>query len=457
MKPSLIGLMLTMFMASLDTSIANAGLPSISKAFSAPFPMTQWVVLAYLLTVTTLIVSVGKLGDLWGRKNLLSGGVAVFTLSSVVCGFAPNLVTLIAARAIQGIGAAAMLALAISFVAETVPSEKKGWAMGLMGTMSALGTALGPTLGGLLMSRFGWPAIFLVNMPVGLVNLYLVNRFLSSDHRVGTGVFDIWGTALLGAGLACYAMSLTLDLGGIGLNAVLGIAALILTGVFVLQQLRSKSPLVSLKLMSNRSIGSGLAMSFAVSTVIMTTLVVGPFYLSHAFKLDQISVGIVLSIGPAVVALLGPFAGQWADKYGARRLSILGTLIMVFGSVAMCLVPFTWGVLGYIANIITVTAGYSIFQTSNNTVLMSESGVTDRGVVSGLMNLTRNLGLITGAAAMGALFSLSAGKNSENLPIVVSNAMRVTFSAAVVLLVTGMLFGYLFQAKRSPSSQLKAA
>lgn len=206
----LASLSLSMLMPSLDTSIANAGLPTLAHAFTASFQQVQWIVLAYLLAITTLIVSVGRLGDIIGRRRLLLFGISLFTVASLLCGIAPTLGLLIAARAAQGLGAAIMMALTVAFVGETVPKERTGSAMGLLGTMSAIGTTLGPSLGGVLIAGFGWPTIFLVNVPLGLVNLVLAHRYLPVDlpevraARVG---FDPVGTLLLALTLAAYALA----------------------------------------------------------------------------------------------------------------------------------------------------------------------------------------------------------------------------------------------------------
>src|SRR5712692_10407448 len=165
---ALASLSLSMLMPSLDTSIANVGLPTLAHAFTASFQDVQWIVLAYLLAITALIVSVGRLGDIIGRRRLLLGGISLFTAASLLCGVAPTLWLLITARAAQGLGAAVMMALTVALVGETVPKEKTGSAMGLLGTMSAIGTALGPSLGGVLIAGLGWRAIFLVNVPLGI-------------------------------------------------------------------------------------------------------------------------------------------------------------------------------------------------------------------------------------------------------------------------------------------------
>ncbi len=182
---ALASLSLSMLMPSLDTSIANAGLPTLAEAFDASFQEVQWIVLAYLLAITTLIVSVGRLGDLVGRRRLLLAGIGIFfTLSSLACGVAPSLWWLIGARAVQGLGAAIMLALTVAFVSETVPKAQTGSAMGLLGTMSAIGTTLGPSLGGMLISGFDWQAIFfLINVPLGILNIWLAYRYLPADSQ----------------------------------------------------------------------------------------------------------------------------------------------------------------------------------------------------------------------------------------------------------------------------------
>ncbi len=179
---ALASLSLPMLLASLGTSSANVALPTLAQAFSASFQAVQWVVLAYLLATTTLIVSVGRLGDSIGRRRLLLSGLLLFTVASLLCGVAPTLWLLIAARAAQGLGAASMLALSLALVGETVPKEQTGSAMGLLGTMSAIGTALGPSLGGVLIAALSWRSIFFVNVPLALLALLLAQRYLPADR-----------------------------------------------------------------------------------------------------------------------------------------------------------------------------------------------------------------------------------------------------------------------------------
>lgn len=216
---ALAGLALSMLLPSLDTSIANTSLPILAKAFGASFQQVQWVVLAYLLAITTLIVGAGRLGDLMGRRRLLLVGISCFTFASALCGLSGNLWVLIVARAEQGLGAEIMLALTIAGVSEAVPQTRIGRAMGLLGTMSAIGTALGPAAGGILAATFGWPAIFLVNVPLGIVAFLLVLRHMPKerpDAKPLHGGFDPLGTVLLALTLAAYALAMTLGRGEFG-------------------------------------------------------------------------------------------------------------------------------------------------------------------------------------------------------------------------------------------------
>jgi EmrB/QacA subfamily drug resistance transporter len=430
-------------MASLGTSIANVALPTLAQAFDASFQEAQWVVLAYLLASTTLIVSVGRLGDLTGRRRLLITGIALFTTASALCGLAPTLWTLIAARAAQGLGAAVMLALAMALVSEIAPKARTGSAMGLLGTMSAIGTALGPSLGGLLIAAVGWRAIFLVAVPLGTVAGLLVYRHLPRDRRLAKAeraAFDHRGTLLLALTLAAYTLAVTVGRGSFGaLNIALLAAAAIAAGLFALAQNRTRSPLIRPAMFRSPLLRAGLATSTLVSTVMMTTLVVGPFYLTGALGLEAAFVGLVMSIGPVVAALTGVPAGRIADRLGARRTAIIGLTGVGAGSFALAAIPTT--LAGYIAPIVVVTAGYALFQTANNTNVMTAVSPDQRGVTSGMLNLSRNLGLITGASVMGAVFALAAGTGdiTTALPGSVATAMRITFLVAATLILAALV------------------
>ncbi|MEZ0208061.1 MFS transporter [Ideonella sp.] len=439
-------LALGMLLPSLGTSIASVALPTLAEAFHASFQQLQWVVLAYLLASTTLIVSVGRLGDLVGRRRLLLAGIALFTIASGACGMADRLWLLIAARAAQGLGAAVMLTLTMALVGEAVPKARTGSAMGLLGTMSAVGTALGPSLGGVLIAHFGWQAIFWVNLPLGVLALCLVWRHLPADRAAKQPAmarpgFDHAGTVLLALTLAAYAMAMTWGRGHLGtLNLMLLAAAGLGGALFIAAERRAASPLIRLARFREPALRASLAMSALVATVIMTTFVVGPFYLAHALHLSTAQVGLALAVGPVISSLTGLPAGRSVDRFGAARVTRFGLGAMMAGCLALCLAPSAFGIAGYLVPLALLTVGYALFQAANNTAVMADVAADQRGVISGLLNLSRNLGLITGASLMGAVFAWGVGATDFGMakPGAVAHGMRVTFAVAAGLLVLGL-------------------
>jgi len=465
---ALASLSLSMLLSSLGTSIANVGLPALAQAFNASFEQAQWIVIAYLLAITTLVVSVGRLGDIMGRRRLLLAGIFLFTVASVLCGMAPTLWLLIAARAVQGLGAAVMMALTMAFVGETVPKAKTGSAMGLLGTMSAVGTALGPSLGGVLIAWLGWRAIFLINAPLGILALYWVYRHLPADRRAGgadgagRARFDSLGTLLLAVTLAAYALAMTArphDGGGFGLlNLALLLGAVLGAGFFVLAESRSASPLIRLAMFRDPAFSASLAANALVSTVMMATLVVGPFYLSRALGLNAALVGLVLSIGPVISALSGVLAGRMVDRLGAPFMVIAGLIAMAAGSMALSVLAPLFGIAGYLAGIAVLTPGYQLFQAANNTAVMADVQPGQRGVISGMLTLSRNLGLITGASVMGAVFALAsrAAGITTARPEAVAAGMQGTFTVAAALTIAAIILvaaSRALAARNAPASQ----
>lgn len=441
---ALAGLSLAMVLASLGSSVANVALPTLMEAFGAPFQAVQWVVLAYLLASTTLMVSVGRLGDLLGRRRLLLAGLVLFAVASLLCGAAQTLPLLLAARALQGIGAAILMALSLALASDIVPRTMTGRAVGLLGTASAVGTALGPSLGGILITGFSWRAIFLINVPLALAALLVATRWLPGAAHSASPArprFDLPGTLLLALTLGAYALAMTIGRGQFGaLNVALLAAAIAGLMLFLGVEARTASPVLPLHLFHDPALRGGLALSTLVSTVMMATLVVGPFYLARALGLAPAAVGLVMSVGPLVVASSGVPAGRLVDHLGTTRLAIPGLAVMLGGAGLLALIPAGAGVPGYLAGIVATTLGYALFQTANTTAVMQDVAPDQRGAISGMLNLSRNLGLITGASLLGAVFALAAGASDLAVapPEAVAHGMRITFLVAAALLVVAL-------------------
>ena len=241
--------------------------------------------------------------------------------------------------------------------------------------------------------------------------------------------------------LAAYALAVTVGGGHFdGHNTALLLAAVLGGGLFVLAQARVASPLIRLAAFRNAVLSASLAMNALVSAVMMATLAVGPFYLSRALGLNAALVGIVMSIGPIISTLSGVPAGRIVDRLGAPFMVIVGLIEMAAGSFALSVLPALFGIAGYIAALAVLTPGYQLFQAANNTAVMMDVHRDQRGVISGMLNLSRNLGLITGASVMGAVFALASATIDITTapPEAVAAGMRITFAVAAILIVSAL-------------------
>ena len=381
-----ITLGLAMLLASLGTSIANIALPTLAEAFSAPFSQVQAVVVAYLVALTVSVVLAGRLGDRWGLKPILVLGIGVFLAATLLASLAQTLPILIAARAIQGVGAAFMVTLSMALMRQTANSAALGRAMGLLGTLSAVGTALGPSLGGLLIPAAGWRGIFWVQVPFGAIALVLASTYLPVDPG------------------------------------------------------RSRMPGPGLLAVLNKLLARSLIINLLVAAVMMTTLVVGPFYLTVALGLEPALVGLVMAIGPVISIVLGVPSGQLVDIWGSRRVLGVGLGLVGAGAFLLALLPAWIGGLGYVASLVVLTPGYQLFQAANNTQALADVPKDHRGTTAGLLSLSRNLGLVAGASVMGAVFAFGAGTGdfTQAAPAAILAGMRLAFLLAGALMVAAL-------------------
>lgn len=395
-----ITLALAMGLASLGTSIANIALPALAEGFSAPFSHAQAVVVAYLAALTVSVVIAGRLGDSRGFKPMLVAGLAVFAAASLLCAVAPSLWLLIGARTLQGIGAAFLMTLAMALMRQTAGEARVGQAMGLLGTVSALGTALGPALGGLLIPATGWRGIFWVQVPLAVFALILAVAVLPDGGPKGkTASAGPWSVM-------------------------------------------------------DRKLIPNLLVNVLVAAVMMTTLVVGPFYLGLGLGLQASQVGFVMAVGPVISIFSGVPSGRLVDALGTGRVLAIGLVLLTAGALLLAVLPGMTGVAGYILAIIVLTPGYQLFQAANNTAALADVPADRRGTVSGALNLSRNIGLIAGASLMGAVFTfgIGTGEIAGASASAIATGMRLTFllAGAMMLAALAIAFGYPNPAKRQP-------
>jgi len=390
-------LSLAMGLASLGTSIANIALPELTKAFAASLPEVQAVIVAYLVTLTMTVVIAGRLADRYGMRVMLVSGLVLFTVATLLCAVAPSLFMLILARGLQGVGAAFLMTLSMALMRQTADESSVGQAMGALGTVSAIGTALGPSLGGLMIPLWGWRGIFWIQMPLAILALVLAVSFLPRD---------------------------------VGAN-------------------HAKAP--SLWSVMNRSLLLNLIVNVIVAGTMMTTLVVGPFYLSLALELPVSQVGVVMAIGPVISIFSGVPAGRLVDAWGSSRTLTIGLALLATGTFMLAFVPNMIGVAGYVFSLIILTPGYQLFQAANNTAALADVAKDRRGTVSGLLGLSRNVGLIAGASLMGMLFAFGAGINdiTHASGSAIGSGMTLTFAIAGIATLSALAGTFRLRGSRS--------
>ena len=399
------------FMGQLDASIVTVALPTLQRTFDATVGEVTWVGLSYLLVLVATVTAVGRFADMWGRKLLYVYGFLVFALASLLCGLAPGLGALCGFRALQALGAAMLQANSLAIIVLVVPGRALGRAIGLQGTAQALGLALGPSVGGLLLAAGGWRLIFLVNVPVGILGavaaVLLVPRSRDLAPRKR---FDWIGLALFFP--AVVALLSAISFGnqlGWGSAAILGLfaVAVVLGTVFFLREDIVANPMLDLALFRRARFSLGITSGLGSYLVMFGLLLLVPFYLEHALGAGTARSGLELMAMPLAFALVAPLAGRWADLVGARPLTVSGMAVAGAALLAMgALRPATPGLVALIA---AVGVGLGLFTSPNNASIMGAAPEDQAGMASGVLNMTRGLGTALGLAVTASVFAGNGG------------------------------------------------
>jgi EmrB/QacA subfamily drug resistance transporter len=407
---------MSIFLATIDGSIVNIALPTLVRRLDTNFATVQWVVLAYLLTLATLMLGIGRLADMRGKKPIFVAGFVVFTLGSVLCALAPDIHWLIGFRIVQAIGGAMTLALGAAIVTEAFPPQERGRALGTIGSIVSLGIVAGPLLGGLIISWLSWHWIFLVNLPVGIVGTILAQRFVPASRPPGGQRFDYGGAVTLFVSLISLLLGLTLsqDRGfadPVSL-ALFGVWLLSLI-LFIQIELHVSSPMIDLRLFRNWqfsiNLGTGLVTFIAIAGIFLLM----PFYLENILGYPIQWVGLLQAIVPVMLGIIAPISGMLSDRFGSRLITVAGLSVLLIGYVATTTFDANTTALGYILRLLPIGLGMGIFQSPNNSAIMGAVPRAQLGVVSGLLSVNRTLGQTTGIAVMGAIW---AGRVADRSP-----------------------------------------
>jgi EmrB/QacA subfamily drug resistance transporter len=456
----------SIFLATIDGSIVNVALPTLVRELNTSFATVQWVVLAYLLALTTLTLGFGRLADIRGKKPIYVTGLIIFTVGSVLCALAPTVYWLIGFRILQAIGAAMSLALGAAIVTEAFPPQERGKALGTIGSMVSLGIVAGPLLGGLLISSLSWHWIFLVNLPVGIVGTLIAQRYVPAIQPPGGQRFDFAGAGTLFISLIALLLGLTLgqEQGFTNpVSLVLFAVWAIFLVVFITIELRSADPMIDLRLFRNRQFSINLGTGFITFVAISGTFILMPFYLENILGYPIHLVGPLQAVVPVMLGIMAPIAGSLSDRYGSRRITLIGLAAMLIGYIAITSLATTTTALGYILRMLPIGLGMGIFQSPNNSAIMGAVPRERLGIASGLLSMTRTLGQTVGIAVMGAIWAgrvvtrlegdLSGGAITAPAEVQVA-AMHDTFLVIAVLMALALavaVWGWM-QERRMPES-----
>ncbi len=396
------------FLATIDGSIVNISLPTLVASFQTDFALVQWVVLSYLLTVTTLMLGVGRLADIYGKKPIYTAGFIVFTVGSVLCGLSPTIYTLIGFRVLQALGAAMIMALGMAIVTEAFPGSERGRALGITGTIVSVGIAVGPTLGGLIVKNLSWHWIFFVNLPIGIIGTLMVIRYVPAFKPPGGQRFDYWGALTLCISLLSLLMALTFGQ-RIGFSNPI---VLLLIGsfvvflvVFIYLELRIEQPMIDLRLFRNSLFSVSLATGFIIFICLSGTLILMPFYIQNVLGYDPQQTGLLMATVPVALGITAPISGNLSDRFGSRPITVAGLTVLAIGFLAVSSLDAETTTLGYVIRFLPVGLGVGIFQSPNNSAIMGAAPRDRLGIASGMLAVTRTLGQTTGIATLGALWA----------------------------------------------------
>ncbi|MGO4751476.1 DHA2 family efflux MFS transporter permease subunit [Streptomyces sp. 2MCAF27] len=438
------------FMVLLDSTIVGAALPDMQERLHTGLSGLQWIVDAYVLLVAMLLLSGGVFADRFGRKRVFLAGVTVFTVASVVCSVAPSIGWLIAGRAVQGIGAAALspASLALLAAAYPVPQERVK-AIGLWAGFSGIGLAAGPLAGGILVDAFGWSAIFLVNVPIGAVLLLAGLRVLRESRNPSAPAIDIPGTALsvLGVGALAYGL---IEGGSRGWASplILGsfAAAVVILAVFVAVEARSATPMLPLRLFRQQL----FTVSNTAMVVVGFALMGSSFFFSQFFVYVQgssiLRAGLQTLPASLAMVIVSPYAGRLAAKYGFRIVVTAGLALAGLGLLALGFVHADTGYGNVWWRLAVVGIGFALTMSPLTGAAIQAVSPREGGLASGISSTTRQIGAVLGVAVLGAIV-----RTRESGGATFEAGLNSAFVAAGAVTLAGAVFTGLWLVKSEPS------
>ena len=396
------------FMATLDGSIVNVALPTLTDFFKTDLTTIEWVVMAYLLTITSLLLSLGRISDMIGRKIIFAGGLAVFTVGSGLCAFSTTELQLILFRIFQGIGAAMLMATGIAIITHAFPPQERGKAMGLIGTVVSIGSMTGPVLGGFLIQKVGWQSIFLINIPVGIVGTVMALKVLHNDEKSKGQSFDIPGALTLFISLITLLLALSegQDKGwGSSFIIFLFVSSLVFSIIFVTIEIRTKQPILDLRHFRNRQFAAANISALISFMAMFSIILLMPFLLQDELNYSPQKMGLVFMAVPLVMSVVSPLSGWLSDRTNSHVLSSIGISIATLSILSLGYLNAESSFMDVALRLSFLGLGMGFFQPPNNSIIMGSLPKEQLGIAAGIMGTMRNMGMVIGVAVSGAVFS----------------------------------------------------
>ena len=439
-----------LFLCTIDSSIVNVALPTMVRYFNTDFATVQWVVLSYLLTATTLILSASRLADINGKKPIYTIGFIVFTIGSFLCGLAPTVHLLIAARVFQGIGATMVTALGMAIITEAFPPQERGKALGISGAIISTGIVLGPTVGGMILEHLPWNWIFFINLPIGVIGTLMVIRFVPNFKPSDKQKFDYLGAVFLFICLFSLLFALTYGQQNGFTNLMVYILlflSVLFLAIFIFTELKISEPMIELRLFQSKLFSINLITRVMTFFAMSGTIILMPFYLENILHHTPQEIGLMMASVPVAMGLISPLSGMLSDRFGSRSISIVGLSILLVGFIFISTLSETTTTFGYLIRFIPVGIGMGIFQSPNNSAVMGSAPRNRLGIASGILAITRTLGQTAGISIMGALWAsqtfrfagevIPEGATYAPIPAQISG-LHSTFYVTCVMLAVGL-------------------
>lgn len=455
------------FMTTLDASIVNISLPAIARFFGVPLNgAIEWILIGYLVAIAAVLLTFGRLADMIGRKPILLAGLVIFTLGSALCGAAPSLGLLIAARLLQGVGGALIFAVNLALITSTFPASERGLALGVNAVVVALGVSIGPTIGGLITQYLSWQWIFYVNVPIGILVILAALFVLPEGVHQGRGRFDPLGAFLLAMGASTLTLGLSFGQEW-GWNSpqliacpVSGVVSLV-AAIFVEQ--RVHDPILDLALLSNRVFASALVSFILAQLAFFAVGFLLPFYLEELRGFDALQAGLLLTPFSLAFAVMAPFSGLLADRFGSRWLSPLGLAIACVGLLFLAQLDAYSSLWDISWRLALTGVGQGIFLSPNTRALLGAAPLSEQGEASGILATGRVFGQSVSVAVGGAVFTTLGGaaagvilaRQSHSLSAAQVSALQNTFvnsfHAALIVCAAFALLGVIAALVRGSS------